>query len=130
MPSKNPEILKAIRKRHYDNNKEQVTEKIKKRQQEMRVWFQELKTKYSCSICGENHPACIDFHHLNAKDKEMDVSQAIKWGWSKQRIESEIAKCITLCSNCHRKLHYEKARNEGFEPPTLTVETSRSNPLS
>jgi len=26
--------------------------------------------------------------------------------WSRKRILDEVAKCIVLCANCHRKMHW------------------------
>ncbi len=60
-----------------------------------------------CSECGYNEcNAALEFHHLDPLKKEFD--------WSKMRLRSkinitkELDKCVLLCSNCHRKLHYNK----------------------
>ena len=63
--------------------------------------LEELKTP--CIICGESEPVCIDFHHVNPDEKELAVSQMN--GWPKDKILAEISKCVTICSNCHRKVH-------------------------
>lgn len=58
--------------------------------------------------CGESHPACIDFHHINPNDKKREVSKMIHCNFALETIKAEIAKCKPMCSNCHRKLHYEE----------------------
>lgn len=70
----------------------------------------QYKRGKSCG-CGENHPACLDFHHVG-DDKEITVSNAVKDGWSIERVMREIQKCILLCANCHRKLHYAEKQGE------------------
>ncbi len=58
-----------------------------------------------CVICGYNKcPAAFDFHHKN-KNKENNVSVLLK-NASKEKLLKEIKKCILLCSNCHRELHF------------------------
>lgn len=84
----------------------------KRKRLEMRRWFQAYKALLKCKVCGEKHPATIDFHHKkNSKTKFMEVavmvSQAPKF--RKKRILEEIAKCTVLCANCHRKLHWERS---------------------
>lgn len=56
-----------------------------------------------CIVCGEKDIACLDFHHL--KDKEFNISNEIR-NLSIENLKKEINKCVVLCSNCHRKLHY------------------------
>jgi hypothetical protein len=73
------------------------------------IWWREFKKGFRCSKCGEDHPACIDFHHV--KDKTMNVSKLLTYG-NKKRIVEEVKKCIPLCSNCHRKHHYEERKRE------------------
>lgn len=63
-----------------------------------------------CEICGYN--TCIDaleFHHLNPEEKDFGIGGD---GSTKsfEKIKKELDKCIMLCANCHRELHY-KIRN-------------------
>ena len=58
-----------------------------------------------CSNCGYNK--CIgslDFHHLDPKEKDLNYS-LFKTIFNK-RLTDELDKCILLCANCHRELHY------------------------
>jgi hypothetical protein len=58
-----------------------------------------------CTRCGEKDLRCLDLHHLDAGEKEFGVSEAVQRGWTPARVAEEIAKCIVLCANCHRKEH-------------------------
>jgi len=93
---------------HYKNNKQYYIDKANKTTNNTRKWFKKYKNGLSCSNCKINHPAVLDFHHI-ADDKEYVVSQMIAHGKSKIKILEEIQKCIVLCANCHRILHYDKA---------------------
>lgn len=106
---KNKEDTKRYFRKWYYANKEKQYENVKKRQKEINGWLQNLKKEMKCNKCGENHIACLDFHHKDPNEKEATISQIVlKKGWSKKRILKEIEKCEVLCSNCHRKLHYEE----------------------
>lgn len=102
------EKLRKHRRDWYHRNKIHARTKIKERKQVIREWINEKKTTLSCSKCSENHPATLDFHHSNPEEKEIELARCATNGWSIARIENEISKCIILCSNCHRKLHYNK----------------------
>lgn len=80
--------------------------KSQSRRREIKKWFKDIKSQYRCVKCGESHPACIDFHHLDPTTKVAEVSSMVLMTQSKEAILSEIAKCVPICSNCHRKLHY------------------------
>lgn len=77
----------------------------------MRKAISDYKASHGCS-CGEDHPACLDFHHMDS-DKEVNVSDAIRCGWSINRLMKEIQKCIVMCANCHRKLHHDLRVEDG-----------------
>jgi hypothetical protein len=91
-------------KKHYQKNTEYYIQKASEKKKQTREWWQEYKKQFKCP-CGESHPACIEFHH-HEKNKEDDVSYMMNNGSRKKGLE-EIKKCIPICSNCHRKLHYE-----------------------
>jgi hypothetical protein len=69
-----------------------------------------IKAQASCKYCGENHPTPLEFHHRDPQKKDFNLSEAIREGYSIERIKKELAKCTVLCANCHAKEHYEWAR--------------------
>lgn len=87
------------------NNNERIRNKTAERKRELKRWLKELKTSMRCEYCGERETICLDFHHDNEKNKEHNISNMIKKGFSKNRILDEIEKCTVLCANCHRKYH-------------------------
>lgn len=54
-----------------------------------------------CVVCGEKTIVCLDFHHVDPTEKEYAISSIS----SMKRTILESAKCVILCSNCHRKFH-------------------------
>jgi transcription elongation factor Elf1 len=104
----NPEKMQKYRRDWYNNNKERAYKKVQDRKKLLQEWMQEYKSKLICSKCEENHPATLQFHHVDPSEKEVTVSQTISKGWSTSRIEKEISKCVVLCANCHAKHHYEE----------------------
>ncbi|MFT3697324.1 MAG: hypothetical protein QM831_29550 [Kofleriaceae bacterium] len=73
-------------------------------------WITQLKASLVCVRCGEDHPACIVFHHRDPNAKEIDVSVAVQLQWSIERIRREIEQCEVLCQNCHMKHHASERR--------------------
>jgi hypothetical protein len=57
-----------------------------------------------CSECGfAKYKSALDAHHLDAEEKDTAFHQ---WrGWSWERIEKEIKKCVLLCKCCHAAVH-------------------------
>ena len=57
-------------------------------------------------MCGYNKcVASLDFHHEDPTKKEYGISSngsTISW----EKLKIELDKCILLCANCHRELHY------------------------
>jgi transcription elongation factor Elf1 len=94
----------------YTRNSETKRLKSKQYREEVASWFQELKKTMKCHVCGENHIACLDFHHKDPTKKDFNISQII-YRVSKETLLEEIAKCDILCANCHRKFHYEQTKN-------------------
>jgi len=80
---------------YYKKNKDKIQKSNKKYKLKIRRWFQKYKKTLECRQCKENHPACLEFHHVR-KNKD------------NERIMKEINKCVVLCANCHRKIHHPK----------------------
>ncbi len=60
-----------------------------------------------CEICGgEFHAACFDFHHKNPNEKDKSIAAMITPNVDWELLKDELDKCVLLCSNCHRVLHY------------------------
>ena len=114
MPHKNPEEAseyhKAYMRRKYADPKYREKHKrlVADRKRRIAEWLIDLKRGLMCSRCAtECHPAVVDFHHPDPSKKEV-LGTGMGWsGWSKKRIQAEIAKCEIVCANCHRIIHWE-----------------------
>jgi hypothetical protein len=92
----------------YQAHKEGVIERRKKQQHEIKIWYAEYKKTLCCKICGESHPACLQFHHRDRAGKSFNIGDMARRPTSKKRLINEIAKCDVLCVNCHAKLHWRE----------------------
>lgn len=101
----NRDKLFKCRRDWYAKNKERAKNSVLDRKNKLKEFFKELKSTLYCAECGENNPVCLDFHHTNPTEKEINISQMVNHGWSKNKMLKEIDKCVVLCSNCHRKKH-------------------------
>jgi hypothetical protein len=115
MPFKDIEKYRAYqreyKKRWYQKNKAKHISYVRKREIGMETWFRQYKATLRCEICGESHPACLDFHHIDPSRKKFSVS-AKRDRPSLKQLQEEIAKCQVLCTNCHRKEHYKAKEKE------------------
>jgi len=68
----------------------------------------ELKQKSSCCKCGLSSPECLDFHHTEDNKADGIGAMLRDKNASLEDIKTEIDKCIILCSNCHREIHYQE----------------------
>ena len=97
-------------KEFYLKNKKQEIARVAKRKLVLREWLNDYKSKLACERCGESHPACLDFHHTNPGEKDFTIGNVKEHGWSRNRLLTEIQKCVVVCANCHRKLHAKVAK--------------------
>lgn len=111
-PYRNSEEYKAkrneyVRKYYAEKYKTQQIKNNTRYKKKNQIWLKQLKKTLCCSKCGENHPACLDFHHNDPKMKKYNIHKMSGKGCSQETILEEIAKCTILCSNCHRKHHWK-----------------------
>ena len=61
-----------------------------------------------CEICG--YDKCLnalDFHHINSQEKKFALNSA-NYNKSLSSLKEESDKCILVCANCHREIHYKE----------------------
>lgn len=61
-----------------------------------------------CSVCGLVHTcdAVYEFHHLNPATKIVSKAGNVVGSQCWEKLKSELDKCVIVCANCHRVLHY------------------------
>jgi len=94
------------RKEYYQKNKEKYRESSRTRKEKSKQFANKIKTDAKCLFCREDDFACLDFHHKDPNEKEIDISELIKNRAPPEKILKETNKCVVLCANCHRKLHH------------------------
>ena len=100
---------KEFDKNYYIKNKPQYIQYYKGKQRERASWLKEYKQGLCCSKCGDNRYYILDFHHLDPKEKEIGISDAVARSF--KTLKREIEKCIPLCRNCHSEFHYLEKRD-------------------
>ena len=112
MPYKDPEVRRLKSRgysaKYYEKNKEVSRERTTRSKARYRREWREFKAQFSCVGCGlTGFPDLLDFHHLpryrDSEDK-MSVNRLLA-NCRFTRAREETAKCVPLCSNCHRLGH-------------------------
>ena len=77
---------------------------VTKRRKKLREMAVEYKGG-KCSLCGYSKCiAALEFHHIDSSKKDFGLSEdGLTRSWV--RIQSELDKCLLVCSNCHREIH-------------------------
>ena len=113
---KDPVVRKAKQKLYsrkwYEKNRKHVIKKAKTNEDRARQEWVAYKSKQRCSHCRKKHPAIIDFHHVIREGKTSVNYLAVKKLDIRAAIKEAEEKCIPLCSNCHRILHWNQTRKE------------------
>lgn len=111
---KDPVVRKAKQKlyskRYYEKNRKSIIKKAKTGKDRTRQEWVAYKSKQRCSHCRRKHPAIIDFHHVIKEGKRSVNYLAVKRSNVQEAIKEAEEKCIPLCSNCHRILHWHETR--------------------
>ncbi len=101
------EYVSKKQKRYYKDKNKRDDSNIRyrrKKQDIVREIIQDLKSE-GCVTCGEMDSRCLDMHHTNPSEKRFLVGLGA-WSRNIDELIEESKKCIVLCANCHRKLHY------------------------
>lgn len=92
----------------YGKKKTECKHCFNKRSVNRRQNLKQLAVEYlggKCSNCSYNtYIGALEFHHTDPTKKDMTIAgSGKKW----ETIKAEVEKCILLCANCHRELHYK-----------------------
>lgn len=96
------ECKKKYVREHQSKKRGEVAKYVREYHKDSREFVESLKTK--CVKCGEDRPWIIQFHHIDHRTKEFEVSQYGTRG--RAAIWKEASKCVCLCSNCHDEFHF------------------------
>ena len=75
------------------------------RRRRRKEWMDGYRARHPCA-CGETDIACLVFHHVGDKDREISRIHTLR------AIKAEAEKCVVMCANCHMKGHAGRARAE------------------
>mgnify|MGYP002345817199 FL=1 len=71
--------------------------------------FKALAVAYKggkCTKCGYSKClGALEFHHLDPSQKDFEIGGLKLHAWS-DVVKRELDKCILVCSNCHKEIHY------------------------
>jgi hypothetical protein len=68
-------------------------------------YLRNVRMSSSCERCEEDDPSTLDFHHEDRGEKSFNITSVGVRGRRLEEVQAEMAKCIILCANCHRKHH-------------------------
>lgn len=92
---------------HYNQNKNDFKLRAQSLFSKLYQWMNNIKEQYGCCFCKLSDWRCLDFHHIDASTKLNSVSALIRCK-SRVKAAEEINKCVVICANCHRLVHYCK----------------------
>lgn len=119
------EIMKCILMCHNCHRESHVASILTNRRRNKKILLEAI-SKFECEKCGYNKCYnALDFHHIDKSNKEFSLSNFTldkcisNVGDVTQIILDELDKCIVICSNCHRDIHFDWDRYHKFESQIL-----------
>ncbi len=67
------------------------------------TWIWNYLLEHPCSVCGEKDPVVLEFHH--PEDNKTGTVAMMMWNRGLDKLQAEVAKCVIVCANCHKRLH-------------------------
>jgi len=104
----------AWHQEYYQRHREAYIQRALRHKEKLRAILKAAKDG-SCADCGRHFPPYVfDFDHREGEKKLFNVSALNHHRWvSVQQLETEIAKCDLVCSNCHRiRTHQRRCRKK------------------
>jgi len=113
----------AYQRKYNEGRKEKKKQEAAKKRKEIRLFLHEYKKDKSCEICGYNKvPDILVFHHVDQGQKSFKIAE--RNSSTVEILKEEIEKCILVCPNCHRKLHWNGRKKKKSYAQSLKKECS------
>ncbi len=117
-----------VQRRYYDRNSESERARTRRRVRSTRRRTRLLVLRYleshPCVDCGERDPVVLQFHHVRGTKRD-NVGSLVADSYEWHIVETEIAKCVVLCANCHTRRtalsrgHYRACRARRWVNPDV-----------
>ncbi len=119
LQSKCKECHRKYHRQHYLDNKDSYLSQARDWRAKEQAWVNSIKAR-PCADCNQQYPWYVmQFDHVSGS-KEDNIAQMLG-NVSRERLETEIAKCEVVCANCHMVRTYLR---------TLRTCSSVEEPLS
>jgi len=104
------ELKRLWREKNHEQNKAQSRKDKKNAYKLRKEYLNNYKiSKGGCERCGYNKCLdALDFHHLDESTKLFNIRDPKARTMALSKLIEELNKCIVVCSNCHREIHYEE----------------------
>lgn len=76
---------------------------VKQREKNIKEQYVAWKKTLKCNRCGFDDYRALQFHH--ERDKEHNIAEMLRGGFTLEKIKLEAKKCEVLCANCHQIHH-------------------------
>ena len=77
-----------------------------------------------CCKCGyDKSISALEFHHLNPEEKSYSLDMRRISSKNIDELKQEADKCILVCSNCHREIHYPHLNKDKIEETLNGIKT-------
>src|SRR5205807_6393049 len=90
-------------RRYYRENpqkhKRAVYQRNKRVLKELYAKVNAVKAANGCALCGEGEPVCLEFHHLDPKEKDFEIGTYLRYHPRWEDVVREMRKCAVLCFN-------------------------------
>lgn len=104
MSRNTPENHRKHARAHYHRHKERLIKERTATRRQRKIDLVEYKGG-KCEHClAEYHPAVFEFHHRDPTAKEFEIARYLHYPL--ETVLPEVDKCLLLCANCHRIVHY------------------------
>lgn len=83
-----------------------------------------------CERCHYRHNlSALEFHHIKPNEKVFQLDSRHLSNMNIEKLKNEVDKCVLLCANCHREIHYPEYNEDNIPSLLETYSTSSVSTL-